>query len=278
MNKKEYINKVLEYVKENNITVYDYYLEFAKHMRNHDDFTLQPFELQNPFVKGEDINKLLTSTDDKIVEYFAYVMSDTINSSTKKSNREDIIEVLDEELEPKIKLMSINRKLTDTMNGFAVVKEEKTGRIHLYYHDAETDTLKGEEVYLNNSIQVDSGYYINFEEYVDNLINEIFDKYPNANNISFVRDDGKHRTLSELLEEAYNILRQRGAMRYGEDLFKEQINSFKDLKNINTSYTQDFAGEPLRVGVYVRRDLVTRIFAKFKIKFENIEEKEVIKK
>ena len=277
MNKKGYIERLLKYTKENNISLYDYYLRLAKHIRYSDNYKLQDFEKQNPFIKQEDIGLLYTSTDDKVVEYFAKSMTERIEGKQEKTTKEEIEELLDEELSDS-KLVSISRKIADKMNGFAVVREDKTNRVHLYYHDAKTNVLTGEEIYLNNSVEADSGYYVNYEDYIDNMLDELMNKYPESNTMTFIRDDGLVRPLREVLEEAYDILRQRGAMRFGQDLFKETINSFADLKKLDTNHTEDYAGEPLRVGVYVRRDLVTRIFDKYKVKVEYIENKNTIKK
>ena len=277
MNKKGYIERLLKYTKENNISLYDYYLRLAKHIRYSDNYKLQDFEKQNPFIKQDDIGLLYTSTDDKVVEYFAKSMTERIEGKQEKTTKEEIEELLDEELSDS-KLVSISRKIADKMNGFAVVREDKTNRVHLYYHDAKTNSLTGEEIYLNNSVEADSGYYVNYEDYIDNMLDELMNKYPESNTMTFIRDDGLVRPLREVLEEAYDILRQRGAMRFGQDLFKETINSFADLKKLDTNYTEDYAGEPLRVGVYVRRDLVTRIFDKYKVKVEYIENKNTIKK
>ena len=277
MNKKGYIERLLKYTKENNISLYDYYLRLAKHIRYSDNYKLQDFEKQNPFIKQEDIGLLYTSTDDKVVEYFAKSMTERIEGKQEKATKEEIEELLDEELSDS-KLVSISRKIADKMNGFAVVREDKTNRVHLYYHDAKTNVLTGEEIYLNNSVEADSGYYINYEDYIDNMLDELMNKYPESNTMTFIRDDGLVRPLREVLEEAYDILRQRGAMRFGQDLFKETINSFADLKKLDTNHIEYYAGEPLRVGVYVRRDLVTRIFDKYKVKVEYIENKNTIKK
>ena len=277
MNKKGYIERLLKYTKENNISLYDYYLRLAKHIRYSDNYKLQDFEKQNPFIKQDDIGLLYTSTDDKVVEYFAKSMTERIEGKQEKATKEEIEELLDEELSDS-KLVSISRKIADKMNGFAVVREDKTNRVHLYYHDAKTNVLTGEEIYLNNSVEADSGYYVNYEDYIDNMLDELMNKYPESNTMTFIRDDGLVRPLREVLEEAYDILRQRGAMRFGQDLFKETINSFADLKKLDTNHTEDYAGEPLRVGVYVRRDLVTRIFDKYKVKVEYIENKNTIKK
>lgn len=277
MNKKGYIERLLKYTKENNISLYDYYLRLAKHIRYSDNYKLQDFEKQNPFIKQDDIGLLYTSTDDKVVEYFAKSMTERIEEKQEKATKEEIEELLDEELSDS-KLVSISRKIADKMNGFAVVREDKTNRVHLYYHDAKTNALTGEEIYLNNSVEADSGYYVNYEDYIDNMLDELMNKYPESNTMTFIRDDGLVRPLREVLEEAYDILRQRGAMRFGQDLFKETINSFADLKKLDTNHTEDYAGEPLRVGVYVRRDLVTRIFDKYKVKVEYIENKNTIKK
>ena len=191
-------------------------------------------------------------------------------------SRDDIEEVIDENIEKKptlkVIITSIGKKIANLLNGFAVIREEKTGRVHLYHHDAKTDTLKGERVYLNDQLKVNSGYYVNFQEYVDQMLDEIISKYPNPESIHFVRDDGEEKTIGEVLEEVFAILMKQGALRFGKGLKGKTITSYQELRNLELEGTETYANEPLRVGVYVRRDVLTRVFARYQAKVTVLEE------
>ena len=312
MEKKEYVRVLKEYTKEQGISIYEYYLNYARLLRSNDKFVLQPFEFRNPFFNAESIKKLITNPDPRMAEYYAYTMTQVINSQIEELEREEIESVINEaltsndlskeevrtvineELEDlsrkeieeeinerlnhqptyKVVMTSISRKLADTLNGFTVVREEKTGRAHLYYHDAKKNMLENEQVYLNNSFNSETGYYINFQEYVDLLLDEIVSKYPNPEEISFIRDDGEKRTLNELLEEAYAILNQHGALRYGKDVVGKRYKSYKELRQETPYQEEEYYGKPLKTGVYVRRDILTRIMAKYKAKVTLIQEEQ----
>ena len=102
-----------------------------------------------------------------------------------------------------------------------------------------------------------------------------FDKYyPYPEEIRFIREDGLERSLKEVLEEAFAILRQSGSLRFGKDLAGKEIKTYQDLVDLKLDKTEEYATEPLKVGVYVRRDILTRIFAKYKAKVTMLEQEE----
>ena len=202
---------------------------------------------------------------------------DVINEHLDRDlTRDGIQEVINENMDKqpifKVVITSIGRKIADLLNGFAVVREEKTGRAHLYHHDAKTDSLKGEKVFINNQLKVDSGYYVNYQEYIDQMLDEIVAKYPAPEEIRFVRDDQEERSLNEVLEEAFAILMQQGALRFGKELQGKKITTYKELRSLQLEGTEEYANEPLKVGVYVRRDVLTRIFARYHAKVTVMEE------
>lgn len=210
-------------------------------------------------------------------------ITEAIDESFEKDgvvSREEIEEAINEELEdtkeePKIQVVmtSINGSIADLLNGFAVVRESKTGRAHLYHHDAKKDSLTGEQVFRNNQLKADSGYYVNFEEYIDTILDEIAERYPYPEEIMFVRDDGLERKLSEVVEEAFAIGRQHGAIRFGKNIQGKEINSYSDLVKLHLeSHEEPYGEETLRPGIYVRRDILTRIFAKYQAKVIRLEE------
>ena len=343
MEKQEYIRKLKEYTKRHRLSYADYYFLWSLMIRTKKQFELPDFELENPFLTGEDYKKLIHCNDQRIVEYYAHVMEravvlseqepqvtrqeikaaideklpqqpsrseirdavderfaevaetlpreeikEGINEEYDKKEgfqRTDIESAIDGELELipededekvgfKIFLTSINAKIADLLNGFAVIREEKTGRAHLYRHDAQKRTLRGKQTFLNNSFKAGSGYYVNFEEYVNRILDEITEKYPCPEEITFIRDDGEERRLNELLEEAFAILRQNGSIRFGKDIQQAEINSYLDLVKRDLDKSEDYDGEPLQVGIYVRRDILTRIFSKYRAKVTLIEEEE----
>jgi len=380
MNKQDYIKNLKEFVAKKGISIYDYFYAFATVMRSEGDFIIPEFEMQNPFLTARDIQLLLESKEDKIEEYFARVMTRVIELNEQLLSREEITEVIDEELDkvdltrqgieevideslekadeqsltregikevideslektdeqsltregikevidgslerseltregivevidgalpeeelsrgdiisvideeldkkPSLRVIitSISKKIADLLNGFAVIKEEKTGRAHLYYHDAKKDSLTNEKVILNNKLDADSGYYVNFQEYIDEILNDIIENSASPEEIHFVREDGVEKTMKEMFEEAFAIARQAGAIRFGKELVGKDIKSYQDLLDLQLNQQEEFGTESLKVGIYVRRDIITRIFAKYKARVSTFEEpttKEVTK-
>ena len=192
------------------------------------------------------------------------------NPQEKALTKEDMKDVINEKLgllsSVKGKLTSIGRKIADLLNGFAVIKEEKTGRTHLYHHDAKKDSLTGERVYLNNQFQVSSGYYVNYQEYLNHMISDFIDKNPTASNLLFVRDDGTVKNYNEVVEEAFAILSKNGIIRYGKSLVGKEFKTYREFRQLGIKGEEYYAGKPLKVGLYVRRDILTRIFARYKIR------------
>lgn len=359
MNKQDYIKNLKEFVAEKGISIYDYFYAYATVIRSRGDYIIPGFEMQNPFLTARDIQLLLESKEDRIEEYYARVMTRVIELNEQLLSREEIKEVIDEELDKvdltrqgitevidesleqtedhqitrtdivevvdeslgkseltregivevidgalpeeelsrgdiisaideeldkktslRVIITSISKKIADLLNGFAVIKEEKTGRAHLYYHDAKKDTLTNEKVILNNKLDADSGYYVNFQEYIDELLNNIIENSASPEEIHFVREDGVEKTMKEMFEEAFAIARQAGAIRFGKGLVGKDIKSYQDLLDLQLNQQEEFGTESLKVGIYVRRDIITRIFAKYKARVSTFEEptkKEVTK-
>ncbi|MBR3211036.1 MAG: hypothetical protein IKF71_03755 [Bacilli bacterium] len=314
MEKREYINKLKEYTMTNGISIYDYYWYCAKYIRERGNFKIPEFELQNPFITTREVQFLLNNNDSRIEEYYASAMTKIISlqqaslsneeysnqyhsvtreeiqeivneklrsitpNRDKKLTRDDMKDVINEKLgvvsSVKGKLTSIGRKLSDLLNGFAVVREDKTARTHLYYHDAKKNTLKGEQLYYHNRLSVQSGYYVNYQEYLDRLIDHLIEKHPTASSFQFIRDDGVVKSLKEVVEEAYAILTKNGVIRYGKPLVGKEFHSYEEYKKLNIQGVEYYAEEPLKVGIYVRRDILTRIFARYKAKAIIVEQQD----
>lgn len=190
--------------------------------------------------------------------------------------RGDIQEVVEEKLEKKssirVFLTNIGRKIANLLNGFAVIKEEKTGRIHLYYHDAKTHNLEGEHVLPQDRLRVDSGYYVNYQEYVDHMVDDLLEKNVDPEEMELIREDGEIRSFGETLDEAFRILKQKGAIRFGKGLKHTKIDTYKDLVEANITGEEEYAGKPLKRGLYVRKDVLQRVFGKYQVRMpENLE-------
>ena len=301
MTKEDYLLILSMYQYKTGESRFELYRNAAKCYREGKESSIPPFELDNPFVTKEDIKRLKESKDPEIIDYYARSMMQIVSSykstvtreevkttveevmeptlsrdmiksmieeEVEKVSREEIKEVLEEKIEekkPRIVITSISNKLVNELNGFAVMKEEKTGRIQLYYHDAKTSTLRAKTEMSKEQIQADTGYYVNFEEYIDKMLEEISQQYTDMESITFVREDGIEKDLNEVLEEAFAILRKRGSLRFGKTMSGKELENFKDLVMIKKE-KENYNGESLTSGIYVRRDLLTRFFAKYQVK------------
>ena len=311
MEKRDYINQLKNFCKEKGITIYEYYYAYATTLKSGKHFVLPDFEQRNPFLKTIDIKLLLESNDPQIAEYYAYVMTqvidqqviskeeikETVEESFKEPltredikssindefkepiTRDEIKEVLDDVLDNtpsfKVRITSISKKLADTLNGFAIIREEKTGRAHMYYYDAKSSSLTGEQVFKNNELKADSGYYVNYQEYVEKMMDEILENCPEVERIKFIREDGETRSFEQLVEEVFAIIRKNGgSIRYGQSLIGKEINTYKDLINNNDNQEEEYKGngKKVRSGIYVRRDILNRIISKFKAKVTYFED------
>ena len=129
----------------------------------------------------------------------------------------------------------------------------------LYTYDPMGEGL-GEKI--SSNVHCDSGIYVNYEEYLNRLVDDVYEKYPDANKISFVNQESQERTFYEVCEEAFQSLRKAGSIRFGEGLEKKQINSYRELINLHLGEDEKYS---LRKGVYVRRDLLDQYFSQYSI-------------
>jgi len=89
LSKSDYINAVLNFIKEKNISLIDYYRNVGRQYRVREEDILPEFERRNPFVDEGDIKLLVEKEDDKIVEYFARAMNKVINLNISKNHKKD---------------------------------------------------------------------------------------------------------------------------------------------------------------------------------------------
>lgn len=214
------------------------------------------------------VNETFDSLEDEVVK---------IGEDDEVLSREDIKEVVDESFSKLGKLgvilTAISDKISSLLNGFAVVREKEDKKADLYYHDAATGTLKDKKTVENSNLE--SGYYVNYQEYVDNMLDSILEQYPTASKIEFINEEGQEYTLDQLLDGVFVVLHEAGAIRFGNEIANADINTYKDLKELNADGTAKFNGNELRKGMYVRRDMLNKVFSKYKAKV-TLEEKETV--
>lgn len=312
MSTKEYIEQLKKYVQSQGITVYDYYFKYVKTIKSNEKFELPSFELDNPFLKSGDIQRLLMSNEERMPEYYAYTMTQIVEYYDGLLSREDIRDIVEEQLQDEEELSredikdiigeEIDRELSrddiysildeelsstelvtetrpvdiriaDSLNGFAVIKEKNADRVHLYYHDAETDELTGEQVFTRKGLEADTGYYVNIVEFLDKMLGDLLDDNPNQESVTFSTEEDGEKSFNVALEEAFDTLRKQKAIRFGKELRGKKIESLKELIGLGST-EEDYKGNKLKTGFYVRRDVLKAIFAKYQINVTYREEKE----
>ena len=228
---------------------------------------------ENGVISREDITEVI---NDK----FSELESDLVQISEEDEllSREDVEEIVNESTSKLGKLgvllTTISDKISSLLNGFAVVREKEEKKADLYYHDATTGTLKDKTTIENSNLE--SGYYVNYQEYVDNMLDSILEQYPTATKIEFINEDENVVSLNQLLDAVYVVLHEAGAIRFGDELKNAKLDTYKDLKELNANGTATFNGNELRKGMFVRRDMIKKVFSKYKAKvtLDNTKEEE----
>lgn len=83
----EYINEVLLFTNEHNISLLEYYRNVGRQYRVREESKLPDFERKNPFLEDSDIKLLIEREDNKIVEYFARAMVRVVNTNITKYHK-----------------------------------------------------------------------------------------------------------------------------------------------------------------------------------------------
>ena len=85
-----YLQRLINYVREQNTTIYDYYVFVADCYRNNETNRLQSFERENPFIKDEDIRLLTESTDNRMPLFFASSLSKVVENNLSQNELQQI--------------------------------------------------------------------------------------------------------------------------------------------------------------------------------------------
>lgn len=231
-------------------------------------------------------------------EDISRIISKKLDELPKNITRKDIEEVIDnkfkevnpkqeaqkqekepkQEVKPKYVITSIGERMSADLKGFAIVKEAKAGRINLYYHDPSKTTLSGKRVMPQDALRLDSGYYVNIREYMDKIVDNIITRYPHPERIRFATADDKEVPITAAFEEAYQAAKKAGMIALGREFKQNKVNSFQELLRLEFSSDAVYEGEKMKKGIYVRRDVLDSIFAKYRVKaMINTEERQYTK-
>ena len=248
-----YIRQLLRYTEANGMSIYDYYCRVGECHRSKQLGSIPSFEKTNPFLNGQDIRMLLESKDEKIVEYFAGSMSKVIQLNLDARpylNFDDLTtvsEIGDFETSGDYYLSDVELDTLKNMNGFAVVRDDTKDEVDVYVCDQnEKDVLKGKTTFNAMDYPIESGYYVNFDEFVQDSIT---DKYPDQE-YSFVNEEGEEYDRDTVLENAKEFSKKSGTIRFGEKGGAKSV--YHDV--------------PLTEGVYVNKSRLSTFFQKLKMK------------
>ena len=299
---EEYINILLNYVNENHITIEDYYRNLALSYIHDKEPVIEEFERRNPFLTEEDIERLVTSKDSQMPNYFANTMSRVIQLNLeemlankkesgkttaeedetltrddikdaiddeldKEIDEEDIKEVIDEELddveENKSHIEDMPLDILDNLNGFGVIKE--SDKTNIYTYDAkDKDSLANRRVYQN--INIKSGYYVNLMQFMSSLIDSVITKYEDTIGIEFVKEDGQRIEYETLMESIFQEVKEAGTIRLGTEYKENPVSSYSELEErYDEEETKDMGNTTLLKGHYVNKEALIKALSKYKL-------------
>ena len=172
-----------------------------------------------------------------------------------------------------IKITYINTDLINKMSGLAVIKEPKTGRLNIYGYEHDDSNLSGKKVIDDNDKKIESGYYVNLNEYIGILTHGIEEQYGENSNLAFVDEKGEYLNFYEVINEIMAACRREGALRYGKEYKGSTFDSYEEVESQYTGERGLFKGIELTKGLYVRRDVLIDELNKYRVAIakENIE-------
>ena len=249
---------------------------FANTMARVIELNLENMNNLNNNQPQNNLNNTLENNDDK----FNFNNIDMRNENKMPNLEDDSLE-LDEMsyLDDKtnymsgIKITYINTDIINHMNGLAVIREPRSGRINIYGYENDDINLAGKKVIENSANTIESGYYVNLSEYIGILAHGIEDQYGNNSNFAFVNEQGDYLNFYDVINNIMATCRNEGALRYGKEYKEANIGSYEELENQYTGSKGMFKGIELTKGLYVRRDILIDELNKYRVAItkENID-------
>lgn len=249
---------------------------FANTMARVIELNLENMNNLNNNQPQNNLNNTIENDDDK----FNFNNLDMRNENPMPNLEDDSLE-LDEMsyLDDKtnymsgIKITYINTDIINHMNGLAVIREPRSGRINIYGYENDDINLAGKKVIENSANTIESGYYVNLSEYIGILAHGIEDQYGNNSNFAFVNEQGDYLNFYDVINNIMATCRNEGALRYGKEYKEANIGSYEELENQYTGSKGMFKGIELTKGLYVRRDILIDELNKYRVAItkENID-------
>ena len=248
----EYINKLLKFLEENNMSLLEYYRNIGRIYKAKEESYLPDFEKQNPFIDENDIKLLVESEDNMIIEYFARAMFKVVNlniiedkkqhvttsgeytgnpeqkKEEENNTSDELISMIQETEEEIIEDISFDN--LDDLDGYVVINDDNN--INIYTYSKEDKTVLNDRVTYNaKEFNLKEGYYVS----IDQFLASISEKYSDGN-ISFVTDDGTEKNLDVIAGELSDFCIDQGGISQEID---EQENLFinrRDLRSFMNKY------------------------------------------
>lgn len=296
LTKEEYINELLNYVNENHITLDEYYRNLALSYIHDKEPVIEDFERRNPFLTQEDIDRLTSSNDSQMPNYFASTMSrviqlnleEMLNNSEKEKEesltRDDIEDVVDGELDKELDEEDIKDVIDDkldeveeykshiedmpldileTLNGFGVIKED--AQTNIYTYDAnDKESLANRRIYQN--VDIKSGYYVNIMQFMSKLVDNITDRYEDAIGVEFVGEDNQTIEYATLMENIFQEVREAGTIRLGKEYKENPVSTYSELQDrYDENETKDMGNTTLLKGYYINKEALMNALRKYKL-------------
>lgn len=211
----KYIITVLNYIKENNMTISDYYKKIAFIYRNNQK-NIPEFEKNNPFITENDIKLLSKSDNERIGYYFSETMTKIIKSYIKEAkeynNSNKHKQKNDSKQKNKNSTNNINSnaipfEICDDLDGYAVIKNENDIDIYTYSAN-EKSILRNRVTYSSSIYNLEAGYYVS----IDDFLNEIR-KYTTTKGTVLVDENEHEVSIDEVKNALRNICIKRGGIR-----------------------------------------------------------------
>ncbi len=243
-------------------------LEREKHLYNESKFVLlrsksyvdYDYEELGKMYYETNGSHLLSSGCEDMIDYINELYGFT-DSKSKKQEKEEQTTFID----------AIDPSLSNRQNAIFIEKDFRTKKVDKYIYDCKKDDIIHTATIQNDSKdQFTRGMYININEYVNNLISSLIEKYGDVTEISFLTKDNKEIEFYELLESAFKECSEAGGIcvgrKYSKLIADNEFVTYKDLEELYDSSAEYYHKIPLNKGLYLRKDIIDEYFKELKLK------------
>ena len=295
MEKEKYITSLENFAKKNNISLSEYFKRLGEYYYLQNGIMQQDISKENPFLNDitiksqEDVEQFRKNMLDMIEKYKSENLIDPGNidffeeddleksvenfidgeiiKKKKQDNKKAIDDFIKQELEREqdsrnVQISLSNIEIARILPGIKVRRIK--GKVYVTSFKNAYD--KNNVVSIYETISARDGDYINFVEYINELLDYIVNHYEKAEYILLLDKDGNELKYNDGLEQVYKKIREMGSLKLGLEYHNQELNTYKGLSKIITSSTIDFVGNRLTRGVYVNKDLLLNILSDYRFK------------